>query len=413
MNPLRFPLSWQILLAMLLATIVGYILPYTAQAVGGIGDLYVKLLCLTLVPAIIPNIINGVASITKSGLLGRLTLKNLSWFIVSQFVAVCTIFFIATFAGIGYGVNLFEHQTENLFFKPEHNFGDFIINIFPESFFNALEINNISAIFIFCVIFGYFTSKSSDKTRIFIKNMSSSFSEIMQQFTTFTAKLAPIGVFCIIAQTVAETDFVSNVYKFLPFITAVAAAMAIHSFISLPIAFKFLTGQSAFKLIKMFGSVLYTAFAVRSSYAVVPQIMQRMKKEVGIQARISDFLVPMGALTHNNGGAIYFCATAIFVSQAYGIEMSIFEQIAIFLAVSFITLGITDIPLAGAAAILPVLEALGLPKEGFAIIITFDTIICMSAAFVDTWSNICATSTIAYSEGETLTINNEQLKIEN
>ena len=401
MNPLRFPLSWQILLAMLMAILCGYMLPSIANAIGNIGDLYIKLLSLVLIPSVVSNVINGVSYITKDGLLGRLTLKNLSWFVGSQFIAMVTAVVVANLIGAGNGAELYYSQPKD-FYGSVHNFGDFIINIFPDSIFNAFEVNNVVAVFVFCTCFGYFASRCSDKTRIFIKNMFTSISEIMQQFVEFVAKLAPIGIFCVLTRVAADSILFSTVHNFMPFLFVVALSLSVHSFVILPSMVKVLTGKSAYKLMKMFGSVLYTAFGVRSSYAVVPQVMSRMKKELGLSPRIADFVVPMGALTNYNGSAIYYCATAIFVSQAYGIEMSIFEDVMLFLSVSFISFGTSDIPLVGAVAILPILDVIGLPKEGFAIIIVFDTLICMFTSFVDAWSNICASAVIAGSEGENL-----------
>ncbi|MCQ2973466.1 MAG: dicarboxylate/amino acid:cation symporter [Bacteroidales bacterium] len=404
MKTLKFPLSWQILLAGLTASIFGVAFPNAGIIIGNLGTLYIKILELILIPVVISGIISGVSQINNAQTLGRLAIKNIMWFVASQIMAVFVALVLANIFAPGNGADLsnsYSYSIENT-----RNFGDFLAEMIPNNFFNALTNNNLSAIIIFGVTFGFFTTLSKDKSRIFLNNFFNSASEVMIRIASFVGRLAPIGIFGLAAKYAATIDFISPFSKLWPLILIVFLALAIHTFISLPIFTKIIAKIKPFRLLKSFGSVLFTSFGISSANVSIPLALARIKNEIGVSSRIADFSLPFGGVINFNGTSIYLCIASLFVAQAYGISIPISEQIILAFAVSFVAVGTTNIPINFTIMMIPVLEYLGVPIEGIGLIVICDVIFSMFCSFVDMWSNICATVSIARSEGETLNLEN-------
>ena len=404
MKNLKFPLSWQIFFAGLTAYIFGSAFPSGGIVAGYLGTIYVKILSLILIPFVLTGVIAAVSQITNAQTIGRLVIKNALCVLATQALAFTAAIALANIIAPGNGADLnFVGQFSN---ENTRNFGDFISEMFPNNIFKALTTNNLCAIVLFSAVFGYFITRSKDKTRIFLTNFFNSASEVMMCISTFAGRLAPFGIFGIIAKTAATEDLATPVSRLLPFIITVLTALAVQTLVSLPIFAKIIIRCRPFRLIKAYGSVLYTAFGVSSSALALPMAVNRIKKETGVSQQIADFSMPINALTNNSGTSIYLFIAALFVAQAFGISIPIHEQIILAFAVWLITVGVNNVPLKFTVLLLPVLGYMGMPIEGAGLVVMCDIIFASVCPFVDMWTHICCTSAVAASEGEKLNIDN-------
>lgn len=280
------------------------------------------------------------------------------------------------------------------------NFGDFFFNIVPDSVSNLLSVKSLPSLIAAGVVFGFFVTRSHDKSRIFLNNFFKSLTDVTMQITDFVARLSPIGVFCIVLSVTAGKDMLLPIFKLTPFFCAVAVALLLHTFVWLPLSVKILTGCSPYRLLKDFGSVLFSSFAFSSSVLTLPFAIHRMKTEIGVSSRVGYFSMSFGSMINYCGGSIFTYIAALFTASAFGIEMSLIENVLLMFAVSFISFGTAGMPAAGTALLFPVLDAIGLPSEGIGVFALCDIIFSMSCAFVNSWSNICNTVIIAHTEGE-------------
>ena len=407
MKKLSFPLSWQILTAGALALVFGVVFPEAANITGYLGKYYIKILLVILLPTIAAHIITGITQITHIQTLGRIGIKNVVWALFTLLIAMMSALIMVNIIMPGNGID-FEYTTQ-VDASKTINFGDFIPRTFCPNIFKALSENNMCAVALFCTVFGCFITKSKDKTRIFLTNFFNSISEVMSRITDFVARLAPIGVFGALTQLTANTDFVTSASKLWGLILTITAALLIHTFISLPLFLKISARCKPYRLMKAVGSVLFTSFGISSETLTMPMAINRLHKEIGISAHTANISMPFQSLTNSNGTAIFLSVATVFIAQAYGIYISISEQIILTFAILFISFGIPDMPMKFTMLILPVLGFLELPVEGAALVAGCEILFGNICPFVNMWGNICCTATIARSEGDTLNIERQKL----
>ena len=404
MKNLKFPLSWQIFFAGLTAYIFGSAFPSGGIVAGYLGTIYIKILSFILIPFVLTGVIAAVSQITNIQTIGRITIKNVLCVLAAQAMAIIAAISLANIISPGSGADLnFSGQFSN---EDTRNFGDFISEMFPSNILKALTTNNLCAIVLFSAVFGYFVTRSKDKTRIFLTNFFNSASEVMMRISTFAGRLAPFGIFGIIAKTAATEDIATPVSRLLPFVITVLTALAVQTLVSLPIFAKIIIRCRPFRLIKAYGSVLYTAFGVSSAAVALPLAVNRIKKETGVSQQIADFSMPLHTLTNNSGTTIYLLIAALFVAQAFGISIPIVEQIILAFAVWLITVGVTNVPIKFTIMLLPVLSYMGMPIEGAGLVVVCDILFTSLCSFVDMWTYVCCTAAVAASEGEKLNIDN-------
>ncbi|MBP5367322.1 MAG: dicarboxylate/amino acid:cation symporter [Bacteroidales bacterium] len=407
MKKLSFPLSWQILTAGALALVFGMVFPEVANITGYLGTYYIKILLVILLPTIAAHIISGITQITHLQTLGRIGIKNVVWALLTQLIAMVSALIMVNIIMPGNGID-FEYTTQVDASKTV-NFGDFIPRTFSPNIFRALSENNLCAVALFCTVFGCFITKSKDKTRIFLTNFFNSISEVMSRITDFVARLAPIGVFGALTKLTATTDFNTTASKLWVLILTITAALLIHTFISLPLFVKISARCKPYRLMKAVGSVLFTSFGISSETLTMPMAINKLTKEIGISAHTANISMPFQSLTNSNGTAIFLSVATVFIAQAYGIYISISEQIILTFAILFISFGIPDMPLKFTMLMLPVLGFLELPVEGAGLVAGCEILFGNICPFVNMWGNICCTATIARSEGDTLNIDRQKL----
>jgi len=198
----------------------------------------------------------------------------------------------------------------------------------------------------------------------------------MMAITMWVMKFAPLGVFGLVAKTVADTGFAAFQPLLLFFVT-VLLALGFHAFVTLPLLVKFVGRVSPARFYRGVAPAMLTAFSTASSSATLPLSMECVEKNVGVSNRVSSFVLPLGATVNMDGTALYECVAAMFIAQAYGIHLDFTAQFTIVLLALMTSIGVAGIPAASLVAISIILGAVGLPLEGIGLLLVTDRILDM------------------------------------
>ncbi|MBL6964133.1 MAG: dicarboxylate/amino acid:cation symporter [Bacteroidetes bacterium] len=374
-------------------------------AISWMGDLFLRALKMLIIPLILSSIISGVGNIGSADNLGRLGLKTISYYISTSLLAIVTGLFLVNIFRPGVGADLnFSGSVEGLFLT-DKTLGQTLLEIVPENIFAAFAENQMLSIICFAVLFGFFISKVSDSHKRIMTNFFNSVFDVMMQLTLFVIKFTPLGIFGIVAKIVSEqADLWGLAQRMGLYMFVVLAGLVIHMFITLPLLVKYVGKAKPFKHFNNMSSPLLTAFSTSSSGATLPLTITAVEKNSGVSSKISSFTLPLGATINMDGTALYECVAAMFIAQAYGIEMTIIQQIIIVITALLASIGAAAIPMAGLVMITVILSAIGLPLEGVGLILAVDRILDMFRTATNVWSDTCGAVIIAKSEKEKLPI---------
>lgn len=405
MKKSKFPLHWQILIALILGTLYGIFIPDYVKYVDWMGDLFMRALKMIIVPLILTSIISGVANIGGDKDLGRLGLRTITYYIVSSLFAIVTGLFFVNIIKPGVGADLGFREDVSSLPITQHSFKDTLLNIVPQNVFQAFSQSDMLAIIFFAILFGFFITRVQEKYTNLLKDFFNASFEVMMKLTQFIIKFTPFGVFGIIARVVASNNNLLELASRLGiYMLVVLAGLFTHAFITLPLLVRIFGKVNPYRHFKAMFAVLLTAFSTSSSGATLSFTMDTVKNKVGVSNKIASFTLPLGATINMDGTALYELVVAMFIAQAYGIHLTIGQQVIAVVTALLASIGAAGIPMAGLVMISVVLSALGLPLEGIGLILAVDRILDMLRTSVNVWSDSCAAVIIAKMEGETLNI---------
>lgn len=401
----KLALYWQILIAFALSVLYGLFLSEYVHLVAWMGDIFIKALKMIIIPLIFTSIISGIANVGSGDNLGRLGIKTIGYYLSTSTAALFTGLVIVNIFKPGVGADLgFANQVEGLGVAKE-SFGSTLMNIVPENLFVAMVENQMLSIIFFAILMGFFITKTKEKSQKILLGFFDSLFELIMKITLFVIRFTPYGIFGIVAKQIAENNDLGELFSRLGlFMLVVILALFIHAFIVLPVVLKTVGRVSPIKHFNAMRTPLITAFSTSSSNATLPLTMNAVKKNSGVSTKISSFTLPLGATVNMDGTALYELVAAMFIAQAYGIELTFTEQIIGVLTGLLASIGAAGIPMAGLVMISVVLSAMGLPLEGVGLILAVDRILDMFRTTVNVWSDSCGAVIIAKSEGEKLNV---------
>lgn len=406
---LKLKLHWQILIALILGILYGLFFPWAADYVIWMGTIFLRALKMIIVPLVFSSIVSGVTSIGSAQSLGRLGLKTVSYYVMTSLFAILTGLVLVNIMKPGVGADLgFSESVEGLS-TVSGGLADIIFRIIPENVFQAFITADMLAIIFFSLLFGFFITRTQNNSRDQLTNFFNAFFEVMMKMTEFIIKFAPLGIFGIVAGVVAQQAgdreaLFGIMHRMGLYMLTVILGLAFHTFVTLPLILK-LIGRVNPKLhFKAMSTPLLTAFSTASSSATLPLTIEAVENEAGVSNKISSFVLPLGATINMDGTALYECVAAMFIAQAYGIELSFVQQMIVVITALLASIGAAGIPMAGLVMMSIVLTAVGLPLEGVGLILAVDRILDMCRTAVNVFSDSCGTVVIAKTEGETLRV---------
>jgi Na+/H+-dicarboxylate symporter len=415
---LRLKLHWQILIALALAVIAGLLTGTEAGLLGVtfysifdfVGKLFLNALKMLIVPLIVSSIIVGVAGIGGSAGLGRLGGKTLLYYVTTSLLAILVGLMVVNLIspgvvdgqpakdliGLTADTSSFADKVEG---KGAGDVVEVFLRMIPTNVVEAASSGQMLGLIFFSLLYGFFMTRITEDYAEAQYNFWQGVFEVMLKITDLVMKFAPLGVFALVAKVVASTGFGAFAPLAL-FFFSVVSALAIHVFITLPLLLTFVGKVRPHRQFRAMSPALLTAFSTASSSATLPLTMECVEKNAGVSNRTTSFVLPLGATVNMDGTALYECVAAMFIAQAYGIELGLGTQFTIVLIALLTSIGVAGIPAASLVAIAIILAAVGLPVEGIGLILAVDRILDMMRTSVNVFSDSCGAVIIAKSEGE-------------
>lgn len=359
----RLQLHWQVLIALVLAVAAG-LATHADSTLFGIsvlaildflGTLFLNALKMLIVPLIVASIIAGMAGNTSAAGLGRLGGKTLAYYLVTSTLAILV--GLAAINLVEPGIVDGEPAKDSLGLAADtgsvmekvagRDSGDLVeifLRMVPPNIVAAAE-GQMLGLIVFSLLFGWFVTRLPKELAGTQVRFWEGFAQVMLKITELVMRFAPIGVFGLVAKVVAT----SGLEAFRPlagFFLTVLAALAVHAFVTLPLILRFLGRVSPRRQFQAMSPAMLTAFSTASSSATLPLTMDCVEKGAGVSERVSAFVLPLGATVNMDGTALYECAAVLFIAQAYGVELSLAQQLVVVLLALLTSIGVAGIPAA-------------------------------------------------------------------
>ena len=401
----KIALHWQILIALVLAVLYGIFLEDHIHYVDWMGTIFLRALKMVIIPLVLSSIISGVTNIGNAENLGRLGIKTISYYVLTSTLAIVTGLVLVNIFKPGVGADLNLSKEVDLAVEGG-SLRDTLINIIPENIFSVFSDNSqmLSVIF-FAILFGFFITQSPGKSKKLLTDFFNAAFDVMMKVTLFIIKFTPLGIFGLVAEKVAEQDDLGALVESMGmYMLVVIMALSVHALITLPTITTAIGKGNPWKHFLALRTPVITAFSTSSSNATLPLTIQAVEENDGVSNKISSFTLPLGATINMDGTALYECVAVMFIAQAYGIDLSLGQQIIVVITALLASIGAAGIPMAGLVMITIILTAVGLPLEGVGLILAVDRILDMFRTATNVWSDSCGAVIIAKSEGETLKV---------
>ena len=380
-------LNTQIFIAAVLGVAFGFglnMMPATSFADASLygltiaSSIFIGLLKMLLIPLIFSSIVVGVSNLQSGGQLGRVWKITLLCFATTTTLALILGLGAGHLFGVGKGedISLFQdvmrlHQTPDTL-TPSSFFINFIQNTLINPF-KAFSDGNILAVVVFALFLGIALVQGGERFQT-IRALSQQFFDIMMLMITWVMKLAPLGIFALLAKLIATEDM-SILTRLLEFSLVVTGTTIFHGLVVLPLLLWLSTGMTPLRFFKGARAALITAFATSSSSATMPLSMQCAQQNLGVRAQTAGFVIPLGSQLNMDGTALYEAAAALFIANLMGLELSFTQQLIVCLTAMIASLGAPGIPSAGMVTMIMVLQSVGLPAEAIAILLPIDRLL--------------------------------------
>jgi proton glutamate symport protein len=414
---LKLQLHWQILIALAAAVLVGIALAPSSSMFGVplvavlafIGTFFLNALKMLIVPLVVASIIVGMMEL-RPDVLGRLGSKTLVYYMATSLVSILIGLLVVNILEPGIVDN--EPALEMIGLSPDTStvlekvegrgagdIAEVFLRMIPPNIVSAAARGQMLGLIFFSLLFGFFVSRLKEPQREVHKCFWQGLLDIMMQMTNLVMKFAPVGVFALVCKVILMTGF-DAMRPLAVFFITVILALGLHMFVFLPFILKVVANVKPVMHFKAMMPALLTAFSTSSSAATLPVTLDCVEKRAGVSNKVSGFTLPLGATVNMDGTALYECVAAIFIAQAYGLQLDVVTQFTIVLVALLTSIGVAGIPSASLVAITIILGAIGLPLEAIGLILVVDRVLDMCRTAVNVFSDSCAAVTISRLEGE-------------
>ncbi|MBA4548538.1 glutamate/aspartate:proton symporter GltP [Thermoactinomyces intermedius] len=396
MKKVKISLAWQIFIGLILGIIVGAVFfgnPNIEKYLQPVGDIFLRLIKMIVIPIVISSIIVGVAGVGDIKKLGKLGGKTILYFEIITTIALLVGLLAANVFQPGKGIDMqsieqtdISQYQETTKETEEHGFIDTIVQIVPENLFADIVEGDMLAIIFFSVMFGLGIAAIGEKGKPVLKFFQGT-ADAMFYVTNTVMKFAPFGVFALIGVTVSKFG-IESLIPLSKLVILVYAAMIFFIVVVLGLTAK-IVGVNIFHLVKILKDELILAYSTSSSEAVLPKLMEKMER-FGCPKAITSFVIPTGYSFNLDGSTLYQAIAAIFIAQMYGIDLTITQQVTLLLTLMITSKGIAGVPGVSFVVLLATLHVVGIPAEGLAFIAGVDRIMDMMRTVVNVMGNSLA-----------------------
>lgn len=405
----KIGLSTKIFIALIAGALLGVVIHYFIPSsyirdtviVEGIfyvvGQGFIRLMQMLVVPLVFCSLICGSMSIGDSKTLGRVGVKTIGFYLLTTALAVCLALGVAMLINPGIGLDMDAVQTAEVTASDTTtSLTETLLNIIPKNPAASLASGDMLPIIVFALFVGIMLAKLGAKAST-VANFFSQFNDVMMEMTMTIMAIAPIGVFCLIARTFANVGF-SAFAPMLKYMGSVILALGLQCFGVYQLLLFIFTRLNPLKFIKQYLPVMGFAFSTATSNATIPMSIDTLHKKMGVSKQISSFTIPLGATINMDGTSIMQGVAVIFIAQAYGIALTPANLITVVATATLASVGTAGVPSVGLVTLAMVLNSVGLPTEGIALIMGIDRILDMIRTAVNVTGDAVCTTIVSYQE---------------
>jgi len=375
--------------------------PAAAKEIAGyftiMTDVFLRLIKMIIAPLVFATLISGIAGMDDSKALGRVGFKAFGWFVIASLISLSLGLFFSNLLqpGKSLGLALPAADAATKLATASFNFKDFVTHLVPKSIFEAMAGNEILQILVFSLFFGCAAAARRGGVTTVVK-FTEELGQIMLTLTGYVMRVAPVAVFAALASAISVLglDVLGTFGKLLgSFFLALATLWVV----LIAAGFLFL-GPKVFTLVKLLRQPFLLGFSTASSESAYPKLMEQLDK-FGVSNKITSFVLPLGYSFNLDGSMMYQAFAALFVAQAYGIDMSFAKQLTMLLVLMISSKGMAGVPRGSLVAVAAVLPMFGLPEAGLLLIMGIDQIMDMARTGTNVLGNGIATAVVAKWEG--------------
>ncbi|ERI54079.1 sodium:dicarboxylate symporter [Pseudomonas sp. EGD-AK9] len=390
------PLWQQILVGLALGVAVGMLSKSGAQALAPIGALFLNAIKMLIVPLVFVSLVAGITAMSDSAKLGRISVKTIAIYLITTAFAVSIGLAFGALFSPGEGMHMVASGSEEA--KQAPSLVQILVGLVPTNPVTAFAEGNILQIIVFAIALGVSMNLIGDKAAPAVK-LFDSLAEVFYKLTDLVMRLAPIGVFALIAGVVAA----HGIEVLLP-LASVIGVIYLASIAHMLLVYGGLIGGlarlSPLRFFQGIAPALAVAFSTSSSAGTLPVSIECARKNLGVSQGVAGFVLPVGATINMDGTAIYQGVLALFIAQAFGVDLNAGQYLMIILTATLASIGTAGVPGAGLIMLGLVLTSVGLPLEGVALIAGIDRILDMARTTVNVAGDLMTTTLVGSSEQE-------------
>lgn len=360
------------------------------------GQIFIVTLKLLVVPLVFVSLACGASNLSGGTSLGRIGIKTLVLYLFTTAAAISLALIVANIINPGLGMSL---ASDTVFVAKESPpIKQVFLEIFPSNPVKAMAEGNMLQVIVFAILVGVAISKSGEHGSR-LRDSLDDWNEVIMKLVLMLMSVAPIGVFCLMTTVFANMGF-GGIFDLAKYFFNVVLVLVLHFALTYFLLLRFLAGLNPLRFFKDFYPVMVYAFSTSSSSATLPITLETLEKKMGVRKEVASFTAPLGATINMDGTAIMQGVATVFIAQAYSVEIGLAGYMTVILTATMASIGTAGVPGVGLITLALVLQQVGLPVEGIALIIGVDRLLDMLRTSVNVGGDATVASIVAKSEGK-------------
>jgi len=359
-----------------------------------VGQIFVRLLKLLVVPLVFVSLICGVSSLGNNSRMGAVATKTVVLYMMTTAIAIALAILVAVIVQPGVGIDL--AMATEFVAKQAPPLKNTIINIFPSNPIQSMANGSILQVIVFALLVGFAISKTGDKGQR-INAFFNDLNAVIMKMVMILMQLAPYGIFCLLAKLFSDVG-IGMIMSLAKYFFTVLFVLLLHSLGVYSLILKAFTGLSVRTFLSKMRPALALAFSTASSGATMPVTLRTVEQRLGVNNSVASFTVPLGATINMDGTAIMQGVATVFIAQAYNIGLGLEGYLTVVLTATLASIGTAAVPGVGLVMLVMVLNQVGLPVEGIGLIIGVDRLLDMVRTATNVTGDAMVTTVVANSE---------------
>ena len=360
------------------------------------GRVFIASLKLLVVPLVFFSLATGASNLSDSSSIGRIGAKTIALYLLTTAIAISLALGVASVVNPGLGINL-ATATD---FVPKESppLMEVLVGIMPTNPVDAMAKGNMLQVIVFAILVGLAIPRCGQAGKR-VRAALADWNEVVMRLILMLMNLAPLGVFCLMLSLFANMGFAA-IADLIQYFMTVAGILVLHFLLTYSLLVRFAAGLSPFAFYGRFAPVMAYAFSTSSSNATLPVTLETVERRLGVKNEVASFTVPLGATINMDGTAIMQGVATVFIAQAYNIDISLAGYLTVILTATLASIGTAGVPGVGLITLALVLQQVGLPVEGIALIIGVDRLLDMMRTAVNVSGDAMVSTVVARSEGQ-------------